>query len=380
MTKRIFTAAFAAALALITACDLVEEKKKTAALPGNAIVACTDYSTGALATIDIAAKSSSTGILKGDVDSDLTVRVSGGYTYVLNRTSGTVARLDSANGYLPAAEVSVGKTSNPHDLVVSGSTAYVSLYGATSIVMLDAATLESKGSIDLASYKDGSATVPFIDRLHLDGTNLYVSLQRFTDSYYSAITASEVLVINTKTNAVTNTIELKWDNDGNTVYAKDPYSKFVYASATSWNNGDGHAHLFILCTGLYGETQSGGIIAIDTTDLAVEPRFVVSESFIEAEACDFDYANGKFYVAADSSASSDLYAVNSAATTKSTLITYSSAWTMPFVKVNATGLLLVADGTYSAPGIRLLDTATDTFSTTSVISTDLPPYDITLSE
>lgn len=381
MTKRILTAGFAAALALVTACDLVEEKKKTAVLPGNAIVACTDYTaTGSLATIDIAAKTASTGILKGSLNSDLTVRVSGGCTYVLNRTSGTVVRLDPGNGYTPVREVSVGTTSNPHDLVVGGSTAYVSLYGAASIAKLDAATLESRGSIDLSPYTDGTAGVPFIDRLYLDGTNLYVSLQRFTDSFYSTISCSQVLVIDTVSGSVTKAIDLKWESSGSAVFAKDPYSKFVYASASAWDSGDGHAHLFILCTGLYGETQSGGIVAIDTADLSIEPGFAVSESFIGAEICDFDFANLKFYIAADGASASELYAVNTAATSKTALTAYSSKWSMPFIKVNATGLLLIADGSYAAPGIRILDTAHDTFTTTDAISTDLPPYDIALSE
>ena len=128
--------------------------------------------------------------------------ITGGRAFVLNRTRGSILPVDAKNGYAPGQEISTGAGSNPHDIIISGSSAYVSLYGSASIAVLDAATLSKKGSIDLSKHCAGTATIPFADRMYLDGTNLFVSAQRYTDNYYSGIGTSQILVIDTQTNTV----------------------------------------------------------------------------------------------------------------------------------------------------------------------------------
>ena len=158
----------------------------------------------------------------------------------------------------------------------------------------------------------------------------------------------------------------------------------VGMTPSAWNGGDGHAHLFILCAGLYNadysDKKDGGIVAIDTADHACETGFLVSEAYLDEAISDFDFSNGSFYVAANSTSASDLWKVTPSDSAKTKISSIASAYTIPCIQMSSTGLLLVADRTSSAPGIRILDTAHDTFTSDSVIPTDLPPYDIAISE
>jgi hypothetical protein len=376
--KKISSAAFLSFLVLTTACDFTAHHEKNTLL-GNTVVATSDYTTGALAAIDTAAGTSNSGILQGNVDSDLKIRTFNGLYYILNNSNGNI-QLINKNAQTIAQE-STGEYSYPHDLVVTGSTGYVALYGSAKLLIIDASTLKKTAEIDLAAYTPSGASTPSIDQLWLDADTgyLYVSMQRIVwAGYSSSIDYSSIVVIDTADNSVKKEIQLRWDASGSAVYAKNPYSKFVYASAADWNNGDAHAHLFILCAGLYSDPQSGGIIALDTTDLACESGYTVSESFVGGEICDFEYVNGKFYAAADGTATSDLYMVSPHGDSKTTIKTVSTAWSMPFVKVNPAGILLIGDRTGSAPGIWLFDTSKNSFTSETVISTGLPPSDITI--
>lgn len=382
-TKKILTAAIMISLAAgMTACDFVKHHQDTA-LPGNAIIATSDYSTGALATLDIEAKSSTAGIQKGSVDSDLLVRSYNGLVYVLNRTNNNIQLLDK--NFATTAQESTGSYSNPHDLVITGTKGYIALNGGSSIWVIDAVTLKKTGEIDLSSYTPAGSSTPGIDQLWFDSATgyLYVSAERF-NADYSTIDYSDVIVIDTATDTVKKEIKLQWTASGTTINAANPYSKFIYASKESWDNGDGHDHLFILCAGLYNtdysDKKDGGIIAVDISDLAMETGYLVTESYLDSSISDFDYRTGTFYVAANGTETSNLYAVKPGDGSKTSLKSIPGTFKIPFVKMNPTGLLLIGDRSSSAPGVWILDTETNTLTTESVISTGLPPCDIALTE
>lgn len=370
--------AIAAITASITACDFGNNDRSSSADPGSALIANTDYTTGSVSSINMSDFTAVNDNLKGTVDSDLGIRSTGGRVYILNRTNGNIMRVDPANAWNVPVQKSTGTTSNPHDIVVKGSVAYISFYGRSSIWTADPDTLDKKNEIDLAAYTPSGVSTPSIDQMWLDsGTGyLYVSAQRL-DSTYAVADYSDVIVIDTATNTVIKEINLKWTDGASTVSAKNPYSRFVYATKDAWNNGDGHDHLFILCTGTWSG-YDGGIIAIDTADLSVETGYTVSENHLGMDIVDFDY-NGKFYVATNGTSTSGVSSVISNDGTAASLLSVSTAYKVPFVRINQAGLLFAGDQISS--GVWVFDTKNnDRKKYSSAISTGLPPSDITFME
>jgi|GEM_PF-3462455 len=360
----------------MTACDIgPKDDDGQSATAGNALIANTDYSTGSISSIDLDNFTGSNDNLKGGIDSDLRIRVTGGRVYVINRTNGNIMRVNPENKWEVLVQKSLGGTSNPGDIIVNGITAYISFYGNSSIWIADPDTLEKKSEISLSAYNPSDVTNPSIDQMWLDTDSgyLYVSMQRL-DSSWVVATYSDVIVINTATNTILKEIKLQWKNGASDVYAKNPYSKFVYASKNAWVNGDGHDHLLLLCTGTWSG-YDGGIIAIDTTDLDIESGFVVSESYLSADISDFDY-NGKFYVSTSGSSASGVSTVAAGDGEVHPLLTVSATYSVPFVKLSSTGLLFAGDRKES--GVWIFDTNnSDVKKNSSVISTGLPPCDIT---
>ena len=374
--------ALATVAASITACDFGNNDKNKSADPGSALIANTDYMTGSISSINLSDFTAANDNLKGTVDSDLGIRFTGGRVYILNRTNGNIMRVDPADAWNVLKQKSTGSTSNPHDIVADGSVAYISFYGLSSIWIVDPDTLEKKNEIDLSAYSPSGVSTPSIDQMWLDDKTgyLFVSAQRFGSSW-TISDYSDVIVIDTVSQKVIKEIELQWMSGTSIVYAKDPYSKFVYASKNSWTNGDGHDHIFILCTGNYeyGKVLAdGGIVAIDTTDLDIEPGYVLSENTLSTDFYDFDY-NGKFYIATTGTSSSGVSSVNNSDGSVSVLLTVSTAGKVPFVRINPEGLLFAGDQMSS--GVWVFDTKNnDQKTNSSVISTGLPPSDIAFME
>jgi len=91
-------------------------------------------------------------------------------------------------------------------------------------------------------------------------------------------------------------------------------------------------------------------------------------------------ANGIIYAAAnDGSSSSYAYRINpSDIASRSTIKSISGTYSLPFIKSDSAGNLYIGDRTSSNPGIWVYDTAASAMKTTSIISTGIAPYDITV--
>jgi DNA-binding beta-propeller fold protein YncE len=373
-------------LAAMTACGL-GKNDNASWTSGSAVIANTDYSTGSLSSLDISGTEPSNDILKGSVDSDLKVRSHNGILYVLNNRNMNIQLIDPSAGFTTLAQENTGDYSYPGDIAFSGTKGYAALNGSSSLLVIDASTLKTEARISLAAYAPSGASTPSIDRLWFDETTgyLFVSMQRIVYvNYLASIDYSAVAVIDTKDNSVKKVIELTWNESGTDVFAKDPYSKFVYASETEWSSGDGHPHIFLLCAGLfnadYSDKKDGGIVAIDTADLECEAGFVVSEASLDAAMNDFDYANGSFYIAVNTALTSCVCKTSSAGELQTTIksIPIVNGSNIPFVKADSSGKIIFGDRTPTAPGVWVLDAASGTFTTSAVIPTGLPPYDIAL--
>lgn len=174
-----------------------------------ALVAASDFSNpGRLFAIDLDAR---TATAAGTTGEDPVLRWSEGAARVLlvNRFGATnadnVQPLDPAS--LAGGQISTGNGSNPHDVAcVSLAKCYVAAFGAGALPIVDLAQGATVGSIDLASYDpDG---VPNADALFLDGTTLYVTLQRLEPAMFAPRGIGQVVVIDTTTDTVLGNIDL----------------------------------------------------------------------------------------------------------------------------------------------------------------------------
>ncbi len=162
--------------------------------PPLAVVASSDFTSGALSTLDLVGRTVNKGL--DTIDAQPVVRVLGGKVYVLDQTHGVVRTYDPDKGWKNPTEFSVGNNdvpagqANPHDIYVDAATqrAYLTLYGsfgsskvdgAHALAVVDlktpAAGIQSFIPLD-ASVWDSDKN-PDADRLFACGGTLYVTLQ-----------------------------------------------------------------------------------------------------------------------------------------------------------------------------------------------------------
>lgn len=159
---------------------------------GTAIVATSDFVSGALASVELGSRA-----VRKDldvVDAQPVVRIYDGKVYVLDQTHGVLRVYDPAAGYKNPQEYPTGNAdlpaaqANPHDVYVDRQRAYVTLYGAYMSNAVDGG--HALGVIDLGKPKSGIQSFlplsvvpadtdknPDADRLFACGGQLFVVLQ-----------------------------------------------------------------------------------------------------------------------------------------------------------------------------------------------------------
>ncbi len=134
-----------------------------------------DYSTGGLAALALDDPSA------GPVDvsslhGDAVVRVVGGRVVAINRLGMDTLRIwDDLEA--PPSEVSMGRGSNPHDVVVVGDRWLVSRYEEPDAYWLDPQTAEQLGALDLSGQADGDG-IPEMSSMVSEGDAAWIALHR----------------------------------------------------------------------------------------------------------------------------------------------------------------------------------------------------------
>lgn len=150
------------------------------AVPGQVTAAvlatATDaYDVGALTTVTLDGwEVADVATLHGDA----VVAVEGGRVWAINRL-----QVDSVRAYTPGSwavpelEVGTGRASNPHDVAWCDGALFVSRYARDHLLVLDPATGEELGQVDLAAEADADG-IPEASDLVVDGDHVLVALQR----------------------------------------------------------------------------------------------------------------------------------------------------------------------------------------------------------
>lgn len=162
-----------------------------------------------------------------------------------------------------------GPASNPHDIWVSGQTAWVTLYDAPHLLVLDVSGGQDE-EIDLAGHPGIAACaapegLPEADQVFMKGGMLFVTLQcldRVTDPWnWAPATTGKIAVVHPGSGAVTAVHDL-------------PGCLNPHDAA----EGPGGTHLFISCTGAYDGGVDGALVTYSYADgtvstLATEAEF-----------------------------------------------------------------------------------------------------------
>jgi len=351
--------------ALIAGCT-TNDNPYAPIVPSNsaAYVITTDFSTGRLSVIDLATRQVSPNVAA--VHSDATLRVYGGLIYVINRFGqDNIQVIDPSRGFTTVRQFSTGNGSNPQDIAfISTTKAYVSRYGSSDLLIVNPSTGVTRGTISLAGFADSDG-LPEMAHLAIVGPWLFVACQRLTN--FAAVNPSVVVVIDTRTDKVSDRELLVPGIQGITLTGRDPFTDFVYDDATK--------ELLIGCVGSFG-VADGGIERID----AVTPHslgYAITESALGGDVLDIAWNGAGHSYAIVSDASFNDRLIGWSETTGAPIDTlYAPGGSaLPDCAVNALGELYVADNRLTAPGVRVFRAGADTLIA-GPLDTGLPPNQI----
>ncbi|MBS12695.1 MAG: hypothetical protein CME19_13960 [Gemmatimonadetes bacterium] len=332
-----------------------------------AVIVTTDFSTGSLSSLDTQTLSPSNDLLL--IHSDAAVRTHGDFVYVLNKLNGdNIIVLQKDNLATPVTQYSTGNGSNPHDIVFASSEkAYVSLYERDYVLIVNPATGDSLGSIDVSAYADEDG-IPEISQMAILGDRVFVTAQRLNrDAFFSPTESSLILVIDTQTDTL---IDADADTEG--------VQGIVLAGTNPTSVLQRGTKLIISTVASFG-AQDGGIEIVDLISLQMEGQKVSEESLagdVGAMAM-LDDTTGYIVVSDANFVSSVKRFDLSTGVVSDTLPDHSGGFT-PSLALKGSSLWVLDRGTFSDPsvaGVVIYDTSTNT-RTSGPIGTGLPPSDI----
>ena len=320
-----------------------------------AVITTTDFTSGNLAAIVNGEVTAQADLLP--IHSDNWVVAWGGYVYVIERLYGDdIIKLSPQDLSTPIYQKSVGDKANPYDIAfVDEHKAYVSRYGRASVLIMDPATGDSTGSVDLSAYvayagTDSAESVPHMSYMAISGGKLYVACQRLKG--WNPADTSLVVVVDTETDSVLKAIPLE---------KKNPVALSLYKGK-----------IYLACVGSYWDPTDGGIEVVDTeTDqnlgvLVDETSLGGNVSGVLVASPDKGYAlvmtqwpetYVKPFDPRDGSVGDPLPGAKAAV----------------HMAVSSSGRLYVADRSEEAPGIYIYDVSDDRLIA-GPVPTGLPPF------
>ncbi|HSG29065.1 MAG TPA: FlgD immunoglobulin-like domain containing protein, partial [Candidatus Krumholzibacterium sp.] len=269
-------------------------------------------------------------------------------------------------------QFSTGNGTNPQDIAFRSPTkAYVPLYDRNEILIVDPSTGSLTGSIDLTALADADGYCE-VSRVFIRHDILFATVQRLDrTAYWGPSGDSYIAVIDCAADTLIDTDPYTPGIQPILLTGSNPFSELVYDPGT----GD----LLVSCVGWWG-MQDGGIEAIDIDDLSSN-GFILTESAAGGDINDFQVVDGStgYAVVTNASFHTELIDFDPAAGTRGSTIYAPGAYVINDIELSPGGELFLADQSVTSPGIRIYDAATGVETTTSPISTGLPPFNITFS-
>lgn len=319
----------------------------------HAVVTTTDFSVGALATVDLGTFA---------VDDDLVPTSSDPYVAVQQDEVFQFNGLgiDNVAIYTPGAwsapqeQFSVGDGTNPHGVALIDGALFVSLYEENALGVFDPTDGSSLGSVDLSAYA-GSDGIPEASTMVVVGGKLYVALERLD-----------------RNNG--------WTDDGGTVVQVDPTTKTV---TKAWAVGPSpivyphptDPNKLMVRTGLYAQAV-GGLRVLDPSKDAPDPLL------LDASALGYGisgYAGSRIGVGLIVGEHTDAtYTLSCVAPDGTLTHAYgpTSDWLVNPVVDDRGRAWVAVRSSSGTSGLLVVDLFTCQVLTDTPIQTDLPPYGI----
>jgi hypothetical protein len=341
------------------------------AVPGEiAFVATTDYTTGSYSTINLRDLTADVDLPSqvGIIESDSLAVYYNNKVYVINRFGfDNITVLDTADLSTAVAQFSTGNGTNPQDMAfVSDTKAYVSLYGANDLLIVDPTAppgAEITGTIDLSGFLDGDAD-GFVEAspMVIVGTTLFVALQRLDN--FAVVRDGILAVIDTTTDTLIDVDLGTPGTQGIVLTGRNP----IYMDY------DGALGRIVVSeVGNYFDQTDGGIETVDPWTFVAE-GLIISENDLGSDVGDVVIVDGlKGYVVVGGFDPNGV-AIFDVATGAKTGDLITNLSFIPGLTLDSSKRLLVPDRTLTNPGIRIYDTFTDQEITTDPIDVGLPPF------
>ena len=274
-----------------------------------AFVTTTDYETGSSSVI-LFDGSWTTEIDAASIHSDAISRWFGGLVYVVNRENGdNIQILDPADGFSTLRQFSTGNGTNPQDIaLVDEAKAYITLYDANHLLIMNPVTGAQLGTIDLSAFADGDGLCEN-SRLCVVGDYLFVTIQRVDRNYWWGPSGdSYVAVVDCETDALVDADPATPGVQAIRLQGTNPYSDIAYDAVSE--------RLHVSCVGWWA-VNDGGLEIINPATLASE-GFLITEAAAGGDIFDFALSGGGkgYAVVANSSFFTELINFNPASGTK----------------------------------------------------------------
>lgn len=315
--------------------------------PERAYAVGTDFATsGIFSAVEINSRAVTTGVVAGVASTDPVLRYYGGKIYIINRFGADNITIINAADNQFISQISTGSGTNPQDVAVKGNKIYVAALKSGNIIILDESNPGGLPQfIDISIYDtDG---IPDANSLYLVGDLLFVSLEHLDGSFSS--TDGTVLVIDTTTDQVVDTIDLTYNN---------PFGVFTYNSTTQ--------ELLITTTVDFATT--GCVQRIQTT-APYTADCLVENSLLGGYAGRIGVDDGQVWLAVQTSwTAAHVIDLDSSGLPNSTPLTPSGQQPTDFA-ICPSGAIVVNDQT--SGGLRIYVDGSET--TTSALDIGLPP-------
>ncbi len=345
-------------------CDKSDDDKKETKSYNLAFVVTADFASGvgSFSTIDRLTHEVVKNI--GSVSPDATAVYYDGKIYVINRfTYDNIQVLDPEDGYNTILQFSTGNGTNPQDIdFISDGKAYISLNQAPYLLVVNPQSGEELGRIDLSAYADEDGS-PEAAQGVLVGGYYYLLLQRLdTLTTWEPVGESYIVVIDTASDSIFGDFTLAFTN---------PVSPLIEVP------GAGRGSRFLVaCTGVWGALD-GAIEEISITEGAAITSLgaLVSEQQVGHDITQIALASADkgYMVTQDLSWMNHVYAFDVKTGELGDEVYISQTGFIPTIAAEPDGMVYFGDQDYIAPGVGIIDPATDELVYAELIDVGLPP-------
>jgi len=329
-----------------------------------AIIGTTDFTTGGLSVIDTQTRIAENDVLL--IHSDARIRTFGDNIYVVNRLpQDNIIVLSKDDLSTPVTQYSTGNGSNPHEIAfASADKAYVTLYGRDYALIINPATGDSLGAIDLSPFADSDG-LPEASQMAIFNGHLFIVAQRLVS--FSPTEFSAIAVVDMGTDTL---VDIDPDTDG------------IQGIVLEGTQPFGHSQRggkWILGTVGSFFVQDGGLEVVNLLTIRTE-GLVLTEETLGGDVGPITMVSDQdgYVVISDENFANSLKRFNlTSGFISEPLPNHSGGFTQA-IAVNGTLLYVLDQGTFTDPtsvGVRVYDTATDALIA-GPISTGLPPSDI----